>query len=188
MPSLAKPIRPPIKNSLASAQTDFESKDLGGYNFEFQSMRNSISSDSKTQNSIKSYKSNNDIQNDEIIIQETQQQDLWANTRKFSLGGFRKTNDSGSKNVFSGKKEDTFLDENFMSPTFMLYDEKKEYAHKSPKFQKSEVYDAHESIESSNSKRILRSNSRPGKKKKNNKNVNKAYETNQTVSLGLVNV
>jgi hypothetical protein len=181
MASHAKAIRPPIRNSMASAQTDFESRDLGGYNFEFQSMRNSISSASRACNSIKPSKSSNDIPFNEVIIQESNQQDLWANTRKLSLGSFRKTAEYGFKNLFSGRKEDT-LDENFMSPTFMLHEEKKEYGTKSPKFQKSEIQDTHASIESSNSKLILNSNSKPGKKRKNIKNVVKAYETNQTVS------
>mmetsp|Transcript_13079 Transcript_13079/g.11560 ORF Transcript_13079/g.11560 Transcript_13079/m.11560 type:complete len:124 (+) Transcript_13079:204-575(+) len=113
MNSNSKPIKPPSINSIGlSSPEDLNEQ----YTFEFQSLKNSNSSPIKSRNYIKESQTHETLLKPEV---EYSNNDPWEHTRKLSLGGVPKPEDD-QHNIFSEKNSEILVDENFMSPTFMI--------------------------------------------------------------------
>ena len=113
----------------------------GYQNIRFKNMKTSVDSSCRVRDSKTSSKCSNDLVSYEIQFNE-QHQDIWPDATKSTiemqtLGHVKSDKD----NIFEAEKNEIFLEENFMSPTFMLDGEQKEYT-KSPTQFKTETVDA----------------------------------------------
>ena len=107
----------PVRASISTA--DEVTSEIIPCKAEFKSMKTTSESMGMSRLSRQTHKSQAEVTHSEIDIT-----DWWHENKKFSLGNIKKCNDLG--NMFQKTKEETILEENFMSPTFMLYEEKKQ--------------------------------------------------------------